>query len=69
MKTVTYEEYMAEVVKCDWCHNDVERRQTKCWVTGSRLCPICYKEAGDKWDKFLEEFRDDIQGTFGNNIR
>lgn len=49
-----YEEYEEEVVKCDWCHDDIERKETRCWVTGSRLCLKCYKEAEDKWNKFLE---------------
>ncbi len=57
--------YSAEVVKCDWCRQDVERKKTKYWVTGSRLCPDCYKEAEDGQNKFMEEFRREMnRGTF-----
>lgn len=61
---LTYVQYMAEVVKCDWCKQDAERKAAKHWITGARLCPKCYKEAEDKLDKFIEEFRKEMrQGT------
>lgn len=60
MNIVTYEEYIAEVIICDWCGHNVERIKTKHWVTGSRLCPACYKDAEDRRNKFMEEFRDEM---------
>jgi len=60
MEIVTYEQYNAEVVKCDFCRKDTERKKMKFWVTGARLCPECHKEAEDKHNKFIEEFRKDI---------
>ncbi len=54
---------MEEVVKCDWCRQDVEKKKTKFWITGSRLCPSCHKEAEDKHNKFIEELKKEMQGT------
>lgn len=70
MEIVTYVQYTAEVVKCDFCKKDVERKQTKHWVTGARLCPICYKETEDKHNKFMEEFRKEIGkgALFSENV-
>lgn len=60
METVTYEQYTAEVIKCNWCDKDTERKKTKHWITGSRLCPECYKGAEDKHNKSVEEFRKEM---------
>ena len=60
MEIVTYAQYSAEVVKCDWCKKDVERKKTKFWFTGFRLCPECHKEEEDRHNKFIEEFRKEM---------
>lgn len=57
---MTYTQYTSEVIKCDWCNKDVERKKVRHWVTGSRLCPECYKEGEDRQNKFIEEFRKEM---------
>lgn len=62
------EEYLKDVVKCDWCNKDVERKIAKFWHTGARICPSCHDEGVDKDRKFQEEFRQEMsKGSFLDN--
>lgn len=67
MNIIKREEYLAEVINCDWCQKNTERRHIKHWVTGARLCPTCHTYAKDKHDEFIEGFKKEMyHGKFKN---
>lgn len=64
MNIIRGDEYFAKIIKCRWCHEDIEIEKAKFWVTGARICEECYKEAEVKTENMRKEISKKIyRGT------
>lgn len=53
---------MSDMMKCDWCGEEHERKDLKYWHTGALICIGCFDEADEKNKQMMKELFEELRG-------